>query len=384
MDTAVILEVGLICFGLVILQVMRRSMSSRSVRRNPQAELEQLLSEVHDGTAQHTTLLDSLRILLAEESPDRAAVQEHRSSNAAFESDVKQWSDRLERSTADVPSELPQSLESHGRQVGHLTDSLDAISNTTTTAEFSLLGQQVSDLSEANFQLQRELDDARRRLAEQGEQLRNAETAAREDPLTHLANRLAFDEQYAKLESAANREHFQFCVIMLDLDRFKGINDQHGHAAGDDVLRVAAMVLRQARREGDFAARFGGEEFVILCRSGNLNVAALLAEEIRTRIERAVVVHEEQEIAFTASFGIACRKPGESQEQFLRRADDALYAAKQLGRNRIHVADGQTPLNDRAEEESPDNGRTIDEKDLVPNNGPDSFSEQEETAPSTW
>lgn len=339
METLVLLSIGVLFFGSAIVQTLRWSKPGpiQTSTTNSESELMQLLSTIQDGTDQHSTLLDSLRGLLDEESPSRSALAKHCANNEAYEKDLAQWSRHLRHSHPEVPTRLPGSLSRHGKRVGQLTACFKSIPNRSTGTRFNVLGRQVSELRKANDRLQCELDEARQQLAAQCERLKHAEHAARKDPLTQLANRFAFDEEYAKLESSSHGRESNFCVIMIDLDHFKKINDRHGHAAGDDVLRVTGMVLQQTRCNDAFVARIGGEEFVVLCRRGDLAKAERLAENIRARINNAVVIHNDCQIKFSASMGLTQRMPGESQSRLLHRVDEALYTAKQLGRNCIHV-----------------------------------------------
>lgn len=158
------------------------------------------------------------------------------------------------------------------------------------------------------------------------------------DYLTSLANRRSFSEQSETALRRYREEGEMFGLILLDLDHFKRINDVHGHAVGDEVLRRVGRVLNsQLRNHRDVAARLGGEEFGVLC-FGALDEHALLqvAERIRDRLSRETIVNGGDELRFTASFGLSIVEPDDvSSKSLFTRADAALYQAKAEGRNRL-------------------------------------------------
>ena len=157
---------------------------------------------------------------------------------------------------------------------------------------------------------------------------------ARTDPLTGLPNRRAFDEEIARTLARARRSEETITLAALDLDHFKAVNDQLGHPAGDAVLQRFAELLRETIRDGDFAARIGGEEFAVLVSSGSGDGAVRLAHRIvvATRAEFAG-----DEPPVTVSVGLAASTPRETlaSEELMRRADEAMYDAKRAGRDRV-------------------------------------------------
>ena len=162
-----------------------------------------------------------------------------------------------------------------------------------------------------------------------------AQELARTDELTGLHNRRMFVELAGQSMHQANRYGRPASAIMLDVDNFKTINDTHGHAAGDDVLRaLAGIIVRAAVRASDVAGRLGGEEFAIFLPETALDDAAALAERLRIAVKASSVPTADGAIRFTACFGVAERAPaGESLDQLLARADAALYQAKHDGRD---------------------------------------------------
>jgi diguanylate cyclase (GGDEF)-like protein len=166
--------------------------------------------------------------------------------------------------------------------------------------------------------------------------------AAHHDPLTDLLNRRGFQEVFDVELERARRADQPLSLIVGDLDRFKRVNDTHGHAAGDDVLRRVADAIRGAKRGFDRAARVGGEEFAILAPDSDEHGAYMLAERIRAAVHEAFADGRDSQL--TISFGISTHPlHGQSADGLLRTADQALYAAKRLGRNRSVISSAEVP-----------------------------------------
>jgi diguanylate cyclase (GGDEF)-like protein len=161
------------------------------------------------------------------------------------------------------------------------------------------------------------------------------------DVLTGAPNRRAFDTEVQHAVSRVRRDHTRLGVALLDLDRFKRVNDTHGHAVGDAVLRHFADVVRDTLRETDFFARIGGEEFVLIVTDASSDSISLAAERIRAALERSSLVLPVGVIQITVSAGAAVSEPGEADfDALYDAADAALYRAKAEGRNRIERAGG--------------------------------------------
>jgi diguanylate cyclase (GGDEF)-like protein len=125
---------------------------------------------------------------------------------------------------------------------------------------------------------------------------------------------------------------------MLDIDHYKHINDNHGHSAGDDVLRGVAASIKSQLRNVDMVFRFGGEEFLILLSNTGREAAAMVGERLRFAAQAKNFSADGNLIELTVSLGCSTLLPGESAESLLRRADSALYVAKREGRNRLAMA----------------------------------------------
>ena len=160
------------------------------------------------------------------------------------------------------------------------------------------------------------------------------------DALTNLNNRRQFETRLSQEISIAKRQNNPLCAMMIDIDFFKGVNDTHGHAAGDEVLRTVAGIIKEHLRESDIPSRYGGEEFAILLPFTKLDEAKIVGERLRKAVEKAsILINQDNEnaknINVTISLGLAEFDFAESGEALFERADQALYDAKKSGRNQV-------------------------------------------------
>ncbi len=169
----------------------------------------------------------------------------------------------------------------------------------------------------------------------EGSELADLARASRRDGLTGLANRRAFDEELVREVARSGRTGAPLALVVLDVDRFKAVNDGHGHAAGDAVLREVAARASAALRRGDLAARIGGEEFALVLPGADLAGAAELAERVRVAIAATPMPAGGADLAVTVSLGCATLAAGEAPEALVARADARLYEAKRAGRDRV-------------------------------------------------
>jgi len=164
--------------------------------------------------------------------------------------------------------------------------------------------------------------------------------AAARDPLTGVSNRGGLEGMLEREIGLARRHATPLSVIMLDLDRFKTINDTYGHLVGDCALKGVASVIQSCVRDSDLVFRYGGEEFAILLANTDAAGAALLGERIRGALANQPIRCHELSLDLTLSLGVAEMRQDDDAGSLLRRADQALYRAKTAGRNRVSVADG--------------------------------------------
>lgn len=198
-------------------------------------------------------------------------------------------------------------------------------------------------LEELNHRLELRVAERTQALNQANAELREAnqilEKLAASDSLTELANRRSFFEHATAEVQRAQRYGHLLSLQMLDIDHFKSINDHFGHAAGDEVLRKLADVLRANLRHNDLAARIGGEEFVVLLPETRLEAAAQHAERLRMAIAALRFPFDQAMHSITVSIGVAALDIGElSPDPMLMRADNGLYRAKDDGRNRVQVS----------------------------------------------
>jgi diguanylate cyclase (GGDEF)-like protein len=167
---------------------------------------------------------------------------------------------------------------------------------------------------------------------------RIVERQALVDGLTGLANRRQCEEALISEISRADRLRTPFTLVLADLDDFKAINDDHGHATGDDVLREFASVLRATVRDSDVAGRWGGEEFLLLLPGADAVGGAHLADRVRASLsERSFLGRGGTVFSVTCSFGVAQLTPGADERELFAAADRALYRAKREGKNRVEL-----------------------------------------------
>ncbi|MCU0117273.1 diguanylate cyclase [Pseudomonas sp. B2M1-30] len=251
-------------------------------------------------------------------------------SSAAREMDtqIREQVDGLQSSVQEAADldDLKQVLENH---LEGLLGTMDQHQKQRDAREQEVAAR-LKSLAERVAHMEQEALGYREHLEEQRQK-------ALVDPLTGLPNRAAWSERLEH-EIAQWQQHGNtLSLAMLDLDHFKRINDNYGHLAGDKVLKIIATVLRKRLRGTDFIARFGGEEFVLLLPATPPAVGARLLETLRASIEACPFHFKGERVTITISMGLAAFKPGEHSDLVLKRADQALYRAKNGGRNRVEL-----------------------------------------------
>jgi diguanylate cyclase len=231
-----------------------------------------------------------------------------------LEADTRGATD-LEALRSSVGSAL-ESIRSHLE----VKQSEDAQRETRLRGELDRLRRTVS-------QLEGEVEDYR-------EKTRQARELSLRDPLTGCFNRLAYQERAEAEEARWQRYRSPLSLLVLDLDRFKTINDTFGHRAGDKVLATVAQLSGNQLRQVDFFGRYGGEEFVALLPETPLDAAKIVAEKIRRAVEAFRFHSRGKRVPLTISCGVAQLRDGDTLGKAFERADRALYAAKEAGRNR--------------------------------------------------
>jgi diguanylate cyclase len=237
----------------------------------------------------------------------------------------------------ELAKRVQADVGAHSSQVEAISNQLSAQQSDGTEQEVNVL-EAVTKILEVNQRLEQQLQSAESKLHEQAEQIKLHSANALTDALTGLGNRRAFDAELARRSAEFQRQGTTFCLLMLDVDHFKKFNDTHGHLAGDEVLRLVGRTLKSAVRTPDFVARYGGEEFGVIMPQTTLPETPPCGERIRAAIEQAECEFEGKKLRVTASIGIAQSLPRQSPSAVVHSADEALYAAKQGGRNRVQLA----------------------------------------------
>ena len=227
------------------------------------------------------------------------------------------------------------------------TASMLAVQVADGVAYAHFASEAAAQLAQLNMEAEHERTETSRREAAANKRVgrlerekKQALEAAATDSLTRIPNRAAFDEQIEQELKRARQRGHSLGLIMLDVDHFKRVNDEHGHPAGDEVLRQIGLCLRRATERIAFAARYGGEEFAVILARETAEQVRALAEEIRRSIENKTIEHDGRQLRVTASFGAACVNPQEdrvSSGALIKEADRRLYRAKRHGRNRVEM-----------------------------------------------
>jgi diguanylate cyclase len=244
-------------------------------------------------------------------------------------------SDTLSR-IRELTSSVAEQFDQHASEVEQINAELSAAG----TADAGVL-LAVARLVAANERMQQQLDVAEEKLQAQARQLETQAVEVRTDPLTDLANRRALDDVLSWCLDEYRRRQRPASLMLLDVDHFKRLNDTHGHQAGDEVLKSVARLLRQSLGDADIVARYGGEEFAVVFGGCGIQEASQQAERARQAIAASPIVWQGQPLRVSASAGVSEIRAGDDQQRFVRRADEALYAAKRLGRDRGHWHDGR-------------------------------------------
>ena len=211
-----------------------------------------------------------------------------------------------------------------------------ALQGQPVLAELEWLGAKHIRLIRRLLKISRISDGFQRELKELNATL---QASSRTDYLTGLSNRREMMERLKAEMSRAKRGCLPLALLMADVDRFKNTNDTFGHEAGDLLLQTIAVTLRAALRDYDVCSRWGGEEFLVLLPETSPEDATVAGEKLRERVARIEVDHEEGcRLRATISLGLASYRPDETLTSLLQRADEAMYEAKRLGRNRMEVA----------------------------------------------
>lgn len=197
----------------------------------------------------------------------------------------------------------------------------------------------VEGLSELGQNMSNELQKAKNKIEELSSELQNALAQLTTDPLTQISNRKGLIEDLNGVVVAGQNKTLPLVVMIIDADNFKLLNDFHGHLAGDKVLYFLAQSIKSTIRSGDKVYRYGGEEFVVVLNRCEKDQAFSIADKIRSKIEHSHLIYAGKTIHVTVSVGVTIHRKGDSYDDFMGRADKALYQAKNEGKNKTILAD---------------------------------------------
>ena len=233
----------------------------------------------------------------------------------------------------DLATSVAQNVGEHSSRVRELSTGLSAGPQGQKSNWDDVVVGSVADIIKANERLQEQLATAEVRLQHQAAELETQVAVARTDALTGLHNRRAFDDELNRRFAEWERRKTPFSLLMVDVDHFKKFNDQHGHQAGDQVLRDVATALSKTTRDMDLVARYGGEEFAIILPVTSLPDALRASQRARAAVEASITRFGGADLRVTTSIGVGQISAGDTSERLVQRADEALYAAKKAGRN---------------------------------------------------
>jgi diguanylate cyclase len=225
---------------------------------------------------------------------------------------------------------------------GHI-EKLEAVSEPAEVLEIAAeIIRETTSFIDATQSFEESLRDTTSEIDQLKSELDKARQQAFNDALTGLMNRRGFDNALEESISEVLKNHSPMCLLLIDIDHFKSVNDTHGHLVGDKVLRGLSKLLVNKMRGNDFLSRYGGEEFAVILPNTPLKGAFTVAENLRLSARKLRIknVKTGDRLAdVTISTGVACYRKGESTDDFINRCDQALYRAKNLGRNRTVVAE---------------------------------------------
>jgi diguanylate cyclase len=257
---------------------------------------------------------------------------------------IDEVGDRLSREISEVSGLIQTSMSTastYGSSLGEARQALagspdrDAVSGIV-----SRLIDETSRTEETNRELELQLSDSNRQIAELRESLEAIRYESLIDELTTLANRKHFDQTLERMLWEADHSNIPFSMLFTDIDHFKLFNDTHGHQTGDQVLRLVALAVKQNIKGQDIACRYGGEEFAVLLPRTPIERSAGVAEAIREAVySKELIKRSTGEVLgrITISIGVSEWRRGDTAQTFVERADQSLYAAKRAGRNLVRT-----------------------------------------------
>ena len=289
----------------------------------------------------------------------KAAIDDHLKNNGTFSEEINRQlynqyiagssetlttliREGLEKVFSEIISAIKTTNQHFSASENHLESINDSIVPSLSEADLEKIVKQIKleikSLESTNGSFKDQLQQAAHEIDQLKNKMVHYREEALKDPLTRIDNRRGFEKKLKDSIAQANDDETSLCLIIADIDYFKKINDTHGHLVGDNVLRMVAATIKDSTKGKDLAARIGGEEFAILLPDTPFDGAMKLANDIRLAFERLDLKKKstgESLGKITLSFGVANYKSNEATEDFVSRADEALYQSKNAGRNRV-------------------------------------------------
>ena len=316
---------------------------------------DEMIASVTNVLASHSAELETLEGMLETPPASQQAgisdqLRRMKSSNQQVEQSVDTTVAALMAACEDLLQEPQEHLRAYQAKTHRFDQKLEAAEEEPLLAHIAArLLEMVQELRMENGTLREEVITAKDEIIDLLTRAHAAEQTARVDILTQLPNRRAFEEAHAEFDKALTDSGQLYSLVLIDIDHFKAVNDQYGHASGDAILAMLGRLLGENKRTTDHASRLGGEEFALLLPDCGERSAITVAEHIRRKIERATLRYRNHQLSITVSCGVAEGHAGESRSQLLEKADTALYAAKNRGRNQCSAyADSEGEVADYA------------------------------------
>jgi diguanylate cyclase len=248
----------------------------------------------------------------------------------------------LKKIFSEIAGTIQKTRQDFSQSESNLETINDSIAPNISEANVEKIVQQIKaeiqTLESSSLSFREQLRQATREIDQLKSKMLKYRNEAMMDSLTRIANRRGFEKSLDQSIQNANQTATQLCLIMADIDHFKKINDTHGHLVGDNVLRMIASTIKSSIKGKDHAARIGGEEFAIILPETPFDGAMKLADNMRLAFDRLDLKKKntgESLGRITLSFGVATYQPNEPTDDFVQRADEALYQSKKTGRNKV-------------------------------------------------
>lgn len=306
----------------------------------PTPENYEIWYKYYDGDAELVGAIDKLGDNIDELACSK--LYKRYLTNTAHEEAVRKISDQIQQAITEIASlfkNVKIAADEYGETLGSATQEIEEAESIEDLAQIvNEMVRSTKQIVAYNQTLESELETSSSQMAELRENLDVVRKEALTDGLTGLANRKALDRYLDAAIREAHESKGTITLLMMDIDHFKAFNDTHGHLIGDQVLRLVARSLKDGIKGRDLAARYGGEEFAIVLPETNIEAGMHVGNILRRAVESKKVVNRtsgEDLGQITLSVGVAELFDKEDANSLIRRADEALYAAKQAGRNTV-------------------------------------------------